>query len=133
MTDAAADHIATIIAGAITIVGIILTALMGGREGKKAAAAELDPIPAQAVGAGIIDRNAYMAVVEGMESIKTRLDAMDAKLGRLVELGENQDEREERERSMTSFRDEMRELVKSLSRDIADGHERRAGRRAPGS
>lgn len=126
--------------GGLIFAGVagLLAWASGSREGKHISA-EIDrqntvsataAAVGGATGAGLIDLQAYRAVIDGMEAIRVRLDAMDAKLARIVELEENQDEREERVRQhrgiMDEFRSEMRVLADELRADMIRGDERRA-------
>ena len=72
----------------------------------------------EAVGAGMIDREAYHAVVEGIEAMGRRLDAIDAKVARVVVIGESGEERGRREEERQSLRDAMIDLAASLREEM---------------
>ena len=130
--------------GGFVFVGVtsLLAWASGSREGAHIAAAQDKEAATSCVaasvggaaGAGIIDLTAYRAVVEGLESVNKRLGSIDAKMARLVELGENQDEREAREQQHRDLRDMMQEMIDGLKEEIRQGEQRRSARKAlPGA
>lgn len=123
MTDTSgAEHVIAVGGAVITGTLALLAWASGDKEGREiAGAAARDAASGSvrdAVGSGMIDREAYRAVVEGIEAMGRRLDAIDGKVGRLVSLGEGSAERSRREEERQGLRDAMVDLAASLREEM---------------
>lgn len=123
MTDSSGVEHAITVGGAIVTGTLALLAWASGdKEGRAlAGAAAREAAPAavrDAVGSGMIDREAYRALVEGIEAMGRRLDGIDGKVARLVALGETGAERSRREEERQGLRDAMVDLAASLREEM---------------
>ena len=123
MTDTSgAEHVIAIGGAIVTGTLALLAWASGDKEGRKlagdAAREAAFGSVRDAVGSGIIDREAYRALVEGIEAMGRRLDSIDGKVGRLVALGESGEERDRREEERQGLRDAMVDLAASLREEM---------------
>ena len=123
MTDTSGvEHVVAVGGAIVTGTLALLAWASGDKEGRAiAGAAARDAAGGtvrNAVGSGIIDREAYRAVVDGIEAMGRRLDSIDGKVGRLVALGETGEERERREEDRQGLRDAMVDLAASLREEM---------------
>ena len=123
MTDTSGvEHLITIGGAIVTGTLALLAWASGDKEGREIAGAAAREAASgsvrDAVGSGMIDREAYRAVVEGIEGMGRRLDAIDGKVARLVMLGESGEDRDRREEERQGLRDAMVDLAASLREEM---------------
>lgn len=123
MTDTSGvEHVVAVGGAIVTGTLALLAWASGDKEGRQIAGdAARDAASGSvrdAVGSGIIDREAYRALVDGIEAMTKRLDALDGKVARLVTLGEGGAERGRREEERQGLRDAMVDLAASLREEM---------------
>ena len=123
MTDTSGvEHVVAVGGAIVTGTLALLAWASGDKEGRAIAGAVARDAASgavrDAVGSGMIDREAYRALVEGIEAMGRRLDSIDGKVARLVALGETGEERERREEDRQGLRDAMVDLAASLREEM---------------
>ena len=123
MTDiSGVEHVIAVGGAVVTGTLALLAWASGDKEGRSIAdGAARDSAAASgrdAVGSGIIDREAYRAVVEGIDAMGRRLDSIDGKVARLVVLGESGEDRGRREEDRQGLRDAIVDLAASLREEM---------------